>query len=142
MIEVISAIVTSVVFILFMPLLKKYFSPQLIASTILCSIAFIYVGYALKENPVSTIILEVTVALIFYFIAVTGYVKNLNLIAYGIILHGVWDIMHHNGVLIATNIPVYWPTFCSIIDLIWGIYFLIIFKQQKSALAADLNIKK
>jgi len=142
MIEVISAIVTSVIFILFMPLLKKYFSPQLIAATILCSIAFIYVGYALKENPVNAIILEVTVALIFYFIAVTGYVKNLNLIAYGIMLHGVWDILHHNGILISTNIPVYWPTFCSIIDLIWGIYFLIIFKKQKSALAPDLKIKK
>jgi len=142
MIEIISAIVTSVVFILFMPLLKKYFSPQLIASTILCSIAFIYVGYALKENPVNAIILEVAVALIFYFIAVTGYIKNFNLIAYGIMLHGAWDIMHHNGVLIATNIPVYWPTYCSIIDFIWGIYFLIIFKQHKSALATDLNIKK
>lgn len=134
MVEIIAAVVSAVLFILIMPVLKKYFSPQLIASTILCSIAFIYVGYALKENPVSAIILEVTVALIFYFIAVTGYAKNLNLIAYGIMLHGVWDIMHHNGVLIATNIPVYWPTYCSIIDIIWGIYFLIIFKKQNSTI--------
>jgi hypothetical protein len=99
-------------------------------------------GICSEENPVNAIILEVTVALIFYFIAVTGYVKNLNLIAYGIMLHGAWDIMHHKGVLITTNIPVYWPTYCSIIDFIWGIYFLIIFKKQNSIISPDLSSKK
>jgi membrane protease YdiL (CAAX protease family) len=142
MIEAISAIVTAAILILIMPILKRYFSAQLIASTILCSIAFIYVGYALKENPVNAIILEVAVALIFYFIAVTGYAKNLNLIAYGIMLHGMWDILHHNEMLITTNIPVYWPVYCMTIDFIWGIYFLIIFKKQNSALSQDLSSKK
>jgi hypothetical protein len=53
------------------------------------------------------------------------------LVAYGIILHGLWDIFHHNGFLIGTDIPDYWPSFCFIIDIIDGLYFLILFKKEK-----------
>ena len=139
MIEIIAAIVTALAVVLVMPILFKYFTPQLIASTILCSIAFIYVGFALKENPVSAILLEVTVSVIFYFIAIIGCAKNVYLIAYGIILHGIWDILHHNGMLVTTNIPLYWPSYCLILDFIWGIYFLIIFKRQSIPVSANLK---
>jgi membrane protease YdiL (CAAX protease family) len=97
----------------------------------LCSIAFIYVGFSLKENPVSSIILEVAVALIFYFIAVFGYSRNNSLIAYGIILHGIWDILHHKQSLIKTDIPNYWPLYCLIADFILGGYFLFVFNKKK-----------
>jgi hypothetical protein len=103
------------------------------ASTILVAIAFIYVGFSLKDNPVSLIVLEVSVSLGFYFMALIGYTRNGFAIAYGIILHGVWDICHHNGFLIGTNIANYWPSFCSAVDVIDGLYFLVIFKNQKKS---------
>lgn len=132
MIETISGIVTAVVIIIITRILSKYFTNKLFAATILVAIAFIYVGFSLKDNPVSLIILEVAVALILYFTAIIGYTRNNFLIAYGIIFHGIWDILHHKGFFIGTDIPGYWPSFCLIIDLIDGVYFLIIFKRQKS----------
>ena len=130
MIEIISGVITALGIIILSQWLSKYFTYKLIAATLLVAIAFIYVGFSLKNNPVSLIILEVGLALILYMLAIIGYTRNNSLIAYGIIFHGIWDIIHHNGYFIRTNIPGYWPTFCSIIDLIDGLYFLIIFKKQ------------
>ncbi|MEO6404704.1 MAG: DUF6010 family protein [Ferruginibacter sp.] len=131
MIETISGVVVAVAIIIITLLLKKYFTTKLIAATILVAIAFIYVGFSLKGNPVNLIIFEIVIALIFYFLAIIGYTRNNLLIAYGIILHGLWDIFHHGAFLIRTDIPDYWPSFCFIIDIIDGLYFLIVFKKQK-----------
>ena len=97
MIQILSAIATALVIIVITILLSKHFSAKLFAATILCSIAFIYVGFSLKENMVSSIVLEVLVAVVFYFMAIIGYSKHNSLISYGIVLHGIWDITHHNA---------------------------------------------
>lgn len=131
MIETLFAIVTAIAVIIITRLLSKHFSAKLIAATLLCSMAFIYVGFSLQDNPVSSIFLEVLVAIIFYFIAIIGYSKNSFLIAYGIMLHGIWDIFHHNGLPVATHIPSFWPFYCAAIDIIWGIYFYYIFKRER-----------
>lgn len=133
MVETISGVGVAVLIIIITRMLSSYFTAKLFASTILVAIAFIYVGFALKQNPVSSIILEVVVALIFYFLALIGYTKNNLLISYGIILHGVWDIFHHKGLLIQTNIPAYWPSFCLTVDIIDGLYFLFVFKKLKTS---------
>ena len=130
MIETIAAIITAVVCIIITLVLSKYFTSKLIAATILVAIAFIYVGFSLKDNPLNTILLEVSVALVFYFLAIIGYTRNSLLIAFGILLHGVWDIFHHKGVPIQTDIPGYWPTFCFIVDIIDGLFFLFLFRAQ------------
>ena len=132
MIETISGIVVAVVIIILYRMLSKYFTAKLFAASILVAIAFIYVGFSLKDNPVSFIILEIGFALVLYFMAIIGYTRNSLLIAYGIVLHGLWDIFHHNGFLIGTDVPYYWPSFCFTIDIIDGLYFLIIFKKEKS----------
>ncbi|MDZ4795799.1 MAG: DUF6010 family protein [Bacteroidota bacterium] len=132
MIEAISGIVTAVVIIILSQVLSRYFTTKLYAATILVAIAFIYVGFSLKDNPVSLIIVEIVFALALYTLAIVGYTRNSLLIAYGIILHGLWDIVHHNRFLIGTDIPGYWPSFCFIIDIIDGLYFLIVFKKGKA----------
>lgn len=109
----------------------RWFSAKLFAATVLVGIAFIYVGFSLKQNPPELIVLEVAMALGFYFMALIGYVRKPSLIAIGIILHGVWDFFHHSALLIPTDIPDYWPAFCSIIDVIDGVYFWVLFRRQK-----------
>jgi hypothetical protein len=134
MIEIISGIVTAIAIIIVALMLSRYVTMKLFAATILVAIAFIYVGYSLKgENTIGLIILEVAVTLIFYFIAVIGYTRNSLLIAYGIILHGVWDILHHNGLLVKTDIPEYWASFCLVVDIIDGLFFVYIFRRQKNS---------
>jgi len=128
MIETISGFVAAVAIIILAQVLSRFFTIKLFATACLVAIAFIYVGFSLKGNPVSSIILESGMAVLLYFVAMIGYTRNNSLIAYGIIFHGIWDILHHNGLLIGTDIPGYWPTFCFTIDVIDGLYFLIIFK--------------
>ena len=139
MIEIISGIVTAVAVIILTRLLSKFFTAKLMATTILVAIAFIYVGFSLKDNPVTLIALEVSVALILYFTAIVGYTRNNSLIAWGIIFHGAWDICHHNGSLISTRIPGYWPSYCLVVDIIDGLYFLVVFKRQKKCVISKMH---
>src|SRR6059058_250021 len=76
MAQILLAVATAVVIIILNILLSKHFSARLIAATILCSIAFIYVGFSLKGNTISSIVLEVLVAVVFYFIAIIGYTRH------------------------------------------------------------------
>ena len=130
--ETIAGILTAVLILLLSRVLSRYFTTKLFAATILVAIVFIYVGFSLKDNPVSLTIIEIAFSIALYFLAIIGYTRNSLLLAYGIILHGVWDILHHNRLLIATNIPGYWPPFCFIIDIIDGLYFLFLFKREKT----------
>ena len=125
MIQLLSAIATALFVILFTILLSKYFSARLAAATILCSIAFIYVGFSLTGNPVSSIVLEVLVAVI-------GYSKNNSLIAYGIVLHGIWDVLHHQASFVKTDIPNYYPVYCLIVDVLLGVYFFSVFRLKNN----------
>src|SRR6476469_10041790 len=112
MIQLLPAIAITLFVILFTRLLSKHLSSSFAAATSLCSIAFIYVGFSLKGNPASSIVLEILVAIAFYLIAAIGYSKNNYLIAYGIILHGIWDILHHRAAFVKTDVPGYYPLFC------------------------------
>jgi hypothetical protein len=126
-----SAIVTGVLIIFIARLLSGYFTMKLFAATNLVAIAFIYIGFSLKDNPAKSIVIEIVATLIFYFAALIGYKKNNSWIAWGLILHGIWDIAHYKGTLIGTVIPDYWPVYCLTIDIIEGLFFLIIFRKQK-----------
>jgi len=131
MFQILAAVVAASIVIMVTTLLSKHFSEKLIAASVLCSIAFIYVGFSLMGNSVNSILLEVSVAIFFYFLAIIGYSKNNFLIAYGIVLHGIWDLLHQNGSLIKTNIPDYYPLFCLSVDIILGVYFLWVFKRTR-----------
>ena len=112
------------------PLLKKYFSPQLLAASFLVAMAFIYVGFSLKTASVYDIALETAVAIVFFFIALIGYMKNHKLIAVGILLHGIWDTIHHLG--FQSNVPAaFWPVYCLTIDFIWFLYFYWLFNKTE-----------
>ncbi len=124
MVETITGIVVAVGLIFLTMALNKYFTTKLIAAAILIAIAFIYVGFALKDNTIPFMILEISIAIVFFFLAIIGYSYRASLLGYGIILHGIWDVLHHNSWFLNTDVPVYWPLFCLTIDLIYGIYIL------------------
>jgi uncharacterized membrane protein len=137
MTQILSAIATALIIVACSVLLSKHFSARLMAATILCSIAFIYVGFSLMGNTVNSIALEVTVAVAFYFVSVIGYSKNNFLLAYGIALHGIWDLLHHNGLFVTTDIPHYWPIYCLIVDFILGAYFFFVFKKTSKRMLSQ-----
>lgn len=129
MIAFILGLMVSVAMIFITLLLNKYFTTKLIAAATLAAIAFIYVGFALKDNTILVMLLEISVAMLFFFLAIVGYTRRAPLLGYGVILHGIWDIFHHHGLMISTNIPFYWPVFCLTVDLVYGFYLLYIFKK-------------
>ena len=131
MIPTLFAIGISFTVILITILLSKQFQSKLIGATALCAIAFIYVGFSLQGNPVNLIVMEILIAVVFYFIAIIGYIKNSYIIAFGILLHGVWDILHQDALVIKTAIPSYYPLFCSITDVILAVFFYWYFIMQK-----------
>ncbi|MEO5775649.1 MAG: DUF6010 family protein [Flavobacterium sp.] len=135
LLELFWGLITALPLFVLMPLLRKIIPAKLIAATILVAIGFIYVGFALKEDSTGEIVLEVIAALVFYFIAVIGFVKNPKLIAIGILLHGIWDFIHH--LTDATVNPTYWPVYCLTIDAIWSIYFYNIFKKEATEIKAE-----
>lgn len=128
MIEIIAGLIITLVMIFLTALLSKYFITKLIAATALVAIAFIYVGFALTDNHITFIVLEITTALVFFLISIAGYCYKPSYLAYGIILHGVWDMFHLNACLVSTSIPSYWSSFCCTVDLIYGAYLLLHFK--------------
>ena len=130
MIETFAGVLVAVVLIIITLMVNKYFTTRLLSATILVAIAFIYVGFALKDNTVPYIILEIVVAILFYFVALIGYLRNSSLVAFGIIMHGVWDILHHHAWMVNTDIPTYWPSFCLTTDLVYGIYLLYGLKKS------------
>ena len=81
----------------------------------------------------STIVLEVLVAVAFYFIALIGYSRDNSLIAYGIVLHGIWDLLHHNALVVKTDIPNYWPLYCLVVDFILAVYFFFVFRKKNNS---------
>lgn len=127
--EVMSGIVAAVLLIIITAYLNKYFTTRLLAAAILVAIAFIYVGFVLKGNSISLITLEILMAIMFFFLAMIGYKSKPQLLAIGIILHGTWDIFHHKGLIVSTDIPFYWPVFCMTIDVIYGIYLLFLLRK-------------
>lgn len=130
MTAIISGILSAIALIFITILLNKYFTTRLIASASLTAIGFIYVGFALKNNPLPIMILEISMAILFFFLAIVGYRYRNALLGYGIMLHGVWDMLHHNGWFVNTDMPVYWPVFCLIIDFVYGFYILYAFRKM------------
>jgi len=125
----IAALACSAFIIIVAELLANFITTRFYAAAILAAIAFIYVGFSLKGNPPALVLLECTMALAFFFVALAGFTRNYLLIAGGIMLHGVWDILH--GYLVPTAIPSYWPLFCFIIDILTGLYFLLRFRKMQ-----------
>lgn len=129
MIEIIFGLVAAAGMILLSVFLYKYFTPKLLAAATLVAIAFIYLGFALIANTFLAIILECTIAFLFFFYAVIGYSRKPVLLAFGILLHGVWDILHYHDTIVAINIPSYWFLFCLSVDLVYGIFLLYLFYE-------------
>ncbi len=141
MLETIIGIIVAVGIIGITRWCAAYFSPALVCATMLTAIAFIYVGFSLKNNPAGSVVLECLVALSFYFLALVGYTQNNKLLAVGVLLHGLWDIIHHASALVKTDVPQFWPPFCLTVDLIDGIYFYYLFKPDKAAAQGNIAYK-
>ena len=97
----------------------KQFDKQLIYGLILCAIGFLYVGYVWTDFQ--AMFINSIQAILFLLIAYFGIKKNINILAAGYFLHGIWDILYgsfQNSELI----PPHYDLFCLSIDFTIGFY--------------------
>jgi len=103
-------------------------------SNVLIVIALGYVLFAVMDGTSRTIIVESAIAAVFIAVAVAGtrtstlYAAGL-LMAGGLAAHGVYDLVHH-AVVSNPVVPVWWPIFCGIVDIVLAGWVLVLLKRD------------
>ncbi|MEM6467950.1 MAG: hypothetical protein AAF802_00165 [Planctomycetota bacterium] len=91
---------------------------------VLLIIPGVYVGMAIAEGSGRKIVVETIVAFSFVVIAAVGFQYSPMLIGVGLLLHGVWDLLHHRGWL-ELNTGEFYPPFCAAYDFLVGSAFIL-----------------
>ncbi len=78
---------------------------------LLIVIALYYVLFAFQSYDSIEILFEITIALLFTALAAWGHRKGLIIVALGLVLHGIYDLVQGN-IEFSTNPPEWWPLFC------------------------------
>ena len=91
----------------------------------LAAIATIYMGFGLADGRLLIAILELSVATAFVVLALLGLWLAPAFVAAGLMLHGVWDLLHRpHGV--TTKLPSWYPPFCAAFDFVFaGVFFIL-----------------
>ena len=84
-------------------------------AVLLTLIAGVYIGFALQGGRPHEVRLEVTVAVAFVVLALTGLWLSPWFIVLGLTLHGLWDFLHHG--VIHTPVPRWYIPLCMVYDV-------------------------
>ncbi len=98
---------------------------------VLIVIAIFYVLFAAMSGGLDTIFSESVIVVIFFIIAIIGFKKTTFVVAFGLIGHGVFDLFH-NQLITNASMPVWWPTFCVMVDVVLGIWVLYLSKMRSN----------
>lgn len=102
--------------------------PLAFYSVTLAVIGAIYAGFAFSDGRLSIVILELSVGTAFIVLALLGLWWSPVFIAAGLILHGIWDLLHRpRGV--TTKLPIWYPPFCAAFDFVFAGVFLLLARQ-------------
>lgn len=94
--------------------------------TVLIVVASYYVLFAVMGGQALGV--ELAVAAAFSGLALLGGSGRLWLVGLGLLLHGVFDLLHP-AVIDNPGVPVWWPTFCAAVDLLLGSWVIWISRQ-------------
>lgn len=93
--------------------------------TILMVIALGYVLFGVLSGSLETTIIESLIALVFIGIAIYGSRTTRRIVAVGIILHGLFDIVHAEFIT-NTGVPDWWYGACMTFDIVLGMWLLVL----------------
>lgn len=99
--------------------------PLAFHSVALAIIGAIYLGFALSDGRLSIMLVELFVGTGFIVFALLGLWWAPAFLAVGLILHGLWDLVHRPG-WVATRIPRWYPPFCAAYDFVFAGVFLFL----------------
>lgn len=108
--------------------LDKSFYP-----TILIIISTYYFLFAIMAGQIGQTIEEIIGFFAFLIIAIIGYKKPI-WVAFGLALHGVFDIFHQK-IIDNDGTPIWWPSFCYSIDFTIAILLFFSLKKNSKTMA-------
>jgi len=94
--------------------------------TVLIVVASYYVLFAVMGGQALGV--ELAVAAGFSGLALLGGYGRLWLVGLGLLLHGVFDLLHP-AVIANPGVPVGWPAFCAAVDLLLGSWVIWMSRQ-------------
>ncbi len=95
----------------------------------LIAIALFYVVFAFEHGGVWEIAFNSVVACLFLLFAIGGYVRSLWIVAIGLILHGLFDVVYAAS---ASNpAPDWWAPLCLTVDLLLGLFLVVLIWKNK-----------
>lgn len=97
----------------------------LLAAFILAMIGGVYIGFAVLDGRLSRLILETSVAAAFAVYAAIAFSVAPLWIAFGYILHGLWDTAHHSP-LFDVKMARWWIPACAAYDIAAGVGLYLI----------------
>jgi len=98
-----------------------------LTSFLLVLIGSVYYGFALLSNHKKAIIIEVLVASIFVLMGIFGLWFSPWILIAGLLLHGVWDLAHHNSSGNLVDIPQWYVPFCATYDWTIALYLVFVY---------------
>jgi hypothetical protein len=102
-------------------------------STVLMIIASYYVLFAVLGGTGHALVWELVVAVAFSTVAITAALLLPWLVGIGIIAHGLFDLVH-DGLIENSGVPAWWPSFCASIDVLLGLWVLLLFRSRSTCL--------
>lgn len=94
------------------------------AAVVLSVIAGAYLGFAFADGRLKAVSWEVGGCCAFALAALIGLVAWAPAIPVAILLHGVWDLVHHSHA-VGSRVPHWYPAFCGTVDIVLGGVLLV-----------------
>jgi hypothetical protein len=98
-------------------------------ATVAFVVATYYVLFALMGASHRTLMVEIAIAIGFFFLAVFGFKGNFWLVA--LIGHGIFDFVRH-GLISNPGVPHWWPGFCMAFDVIFGGWLALLLLRRRN----------
>lgn len=95
------------------------------------AIAAVYAGASLAAGGLAVNVAEITVVFVFLGITLIGLWISPPVLAGGYFAHGLWDVLHHWG-LIPTLLPDWYAPFCLGYDWVVGAFIAVAIVRRSS----------
>lgn len=97
--------------------------------TVLVIIASYYVLFAVLGGSGLALVWELVIAAAFSTVAIVGALHAPILVGIGIIAHGLFDFVH-DGIIENPGVPTWWPSFCGSVDVLLGLWVVILTRSR------------
>lgn len=98
-------------------------------SVVLISLPLIYMGFGMFSGSREIILKEFIYGFPFIFVGlvcfIVGFKGSVYIVAIFWLLHGAYDLAHDH-IFINSGVPAWYPVFCAVVDVVIGIYLLVV----------------